>query len=295
MTIKTTTIAAGILLAFGAALPVFALDVSVDGTADINGGSAGASAGASVKAHGRTGLSAQADGATTGAHASANLATRIEKAKDRAKEEIARRVAALGDLGDKVGGMAKVTADVKTSISGTVQTQVSALSALQAKIEADTDIDTLKTDIKSITQSYRIFMLVLPQGRITTAADHVQVTAETLAALAGKLSTRITEAQGTGKDVTAATALLTDMNAKIASAKAQADAAVSLTASLKPDNGDKAAMDANKAALKDAQAKLKIAREDLKAARKDAGDIVKALRGMRTDATATASTSVGTQ
>ncbi|MBI2030016.1 hypothetical protein HYT05_00145 [Candidatus Kaiserbacteria bacterium] len=273
MNTKTTAIITAATLALGAALPVFAIDVGL-----------GASAGANV----RTGST------TVGAKTSAALTARIEKGKARAKEEIARRVAALGELGSKVNAMARVSADMKTSIAATVQSQIAALSSLQAKIEADTDIDTLKADIKSIGESYRIFMLILPQGRITTAADSIHITAGTLSTLAGKLDTRIKDAQAKGKDVTAAATLLADMNAKIADAKVQADAAVSLTTSLKPDNGDKAIMDANKKALKDAQAKLKAAREDLKAARKAAGDIVKSLKEMKTDATVAATTTTTT-
>lgn len=269
MNTKTTAIITAATLALGAALPVFAVDVSL-----------GASAGANA----RTGST------TAGTKVSAALTARIEKGKARAKEEIARRVAALGELGDKVNAMARVSAEMKSSIAATVQSQIAALSSLQAKIEADTDIDMLKADIKSIGESYRIFMLILPQGRITTAADSIHITAGTLSTLAGKLGVRITDAQAKGKDVATANTLLADMNVKITSAKEQADAAVALTATLKPDNGDKAVMDANKKSLKDAQAKLKAAREDLKAARKAAGDIVKSLKEMKTDATVAATT-----
>lgn len=273
MNTKTTAIITAATFALGAALPVFAIDVGL-----------GASAGANV----RTGST------TAGTKVSAALTARIEKGKARAKEEIARRVSALGELGDKVAGMARVSADMKASIAATVQSQIASLSSLQAKIEADTDIDMLKANIKSIGESYRIFMLILPQGRITTAADSIHITAGTLSTLAGKLDTRIKDAQAKGKDVTAAATLLADMNAKIADAKVQADAAVSVTATLKPDDGDKTTMDANKKALKDAQAKLKAAREDLKAARKAAGDIVKSLKEMKTDATVAATTTTTT-
>lgn len=285
MNTKTTAIITAATLALGAALPVFAVDVNLGASANTGGGTTGAS----VKANARMGST------TAEAKISAKIMTRIEKGKARAKEEIVRRADALKALSDKVQAMARVSGDMKASIAATVQTQIAALAALQAKIEADADIDTLKADIKSITESYRIFMLVLPQGRIATAADHIQVTAATLTTLSGKLSTRITEAQAQGKDVANANASLIAMSTKIADAKTQADAVVSLTATLKPDNGDKTVADANKKALKDAQAKLKAAREDLKAARKAAGDIVKSIKEMKTDASASATTSASTQ
>ena len=67
--------------------------------------------------------------------------------------------------------MVKVSANEKTAIANEVQTEISNLTALNTKIQADTDLTTLKTDIQSITEDYRIFMLVIPQGRIEVAAD----------------------------------------------------------------------------------------------------------------------------
>ena len=278
--LKVATIVMGTTLAFGAALPAFAVEI------DLGGGVSAQAGGANVGAKARAAAST-----TAGAKASDKVLARIEKGKERAKEEIARRTAALGALSEKVQAMARVSDDMKASISGTVQSQITMLSSLQAKIEADVDLDTLRADIKSITESYRIFMLVLPQGRIATAADSIQITAASLTTLAGKLETRIAEAQAKGSDTAALSTSLSDMKAKIDDAKLQAEAAISLTATLKPDNGDKTIADANKKALKDAQVKLKAAREDLKTARKAGGDIVKALKGLQADASAGAAAS----
>ena len=135
-------------------------------------------------------------------------------------------------------------------------------------------------------------MVIIPQGRVSATADEINTTADLLATLSAKLQTRITAAQTAGKDVSALTALLTDMNAKIADAKTQADAAVALVAMLTPDNGDKAKMDANNQALKDARAKIKAGLADLEAARKDAHSIIQALHGMGLGANAGASSTV---
>lgn len=268
MTTKTTAIIAGTLFALGTALPAFALDVHV-----------------SAKAGAHVGTS------TVGARADANLSTRISNVKSHAEQEITRRVTALNALGARIQDMIRITTDQKTAFVATIQTQITALTALQAKIAADTDIDTLKADIKSITDMYRIYMLVMPQIQINAAADRIQTTAIAMTTLADKLSARISDAKAKGKVVTTLETNLTDMNTRIADANTQATAAISMTASLKPDNGDKTIEASNKAALKDARAKLKTARADLEAARKDAGTIVKALKAMHMDATASSSAS----
>jgi len=207
-----------------------------------------------------------------------DAATRMDAIKANAAREIDRRIALLNKDISRINAMQKLSDAQKASLVATAQTNISNLTTLKAKIAADTDIETLKTDVKSITKSYRIFALVHPQGRIIAAADRIIATSDNLTTVRGKLQVRVTAAQTAGKDVTTMNASLTEMQAKIADAKAHADAALALIANLKPDNGDQAVMDANKKALTDARAKIKAAHDALKVARKDAQTIIKGLK-----------------
>ena len=205
------------------------------------------------------------------------------RAKERGAQEIDRRIKMLNALNARVQSMVRVSASVKASIAARVQTEVSNLTVLKTKITGDPDFDLLRVDIKSVTDSYRIFMLVIPQGRITVAADKIRTVADSMTSFSAKLAARVATAKTDGKDTASAEASLSDMNAKIGDAKVQADAAVSLVVNLTPDNGDKTKMDANNQALRDARAKIKAAMEDLQAARKDAGSIMLTLRGMNSN------------
>lgn len=198
--------------------------------------------------------------------------------KERALAEIDRRVTSLGTLKTRVAAMKRVSDASKASINAMIDTQISLLTTLKAKIVADTDEATLKADIESITKSYRIYMLILPQGAILATADRISTTADLMTDFGTKLETRITDAKNAGHDVSTLTTTYADYKAKIADAKVQAAAALDLTANLKPDNGDQAIKDANSKAIASARAKIKIAHDDLKAARKDAQSIVKALK-----------------
>jgi hypothetical protein len=238
---------------------------------------------------------AQTLGATVSASGNVPAAERIATGRSRADQEITRRVTALTDLNTKIQAMVKVSASEKSSIANTMQSEISNLTTLKAKVDADTDLTSLKADIKSITASYRIFVLVIPQGRIEVAADKIQTTADSYTSFAVKLQTRISDAQTAGKDVAAVSASLSDMNAKIADSNVQAQAAISLVATLQPDQGVQATMQSNTAALKSARTKIQGALADLKAARQDAGSVVKALQGMDVSATATTTSSAGTQ
>ena len=62
-------------------------------------------------------------------------------------------------------------------------------------------------------------MLVIPQGRITVAADRIESVGSTLSTFSAKLSARIAAAQTAGKDVATTSSMLGDMNAKIADSR----------------------------------------------------------------------------
>lgn len=232
--------------------------------------------------------------ASTSVKVDAKLQARIETGKKRAIEEIDRRIAALNNLNVRVEGLVRVKTDEKVLFSNSIKTQVKELEDLKVKISADTDIETLKTDIKSITDSYRIFKFVIPQGHIIATTDSIVTTINMMATVGAKLEARIRTLESSGTDVKALMATLTDMSVKITDAKVQADAAFSLIANLTPDNGDKVKMKANDDALSSARAKIKIARADLEAARKDARKIVTELKKIevKTNASATSTTTV---
>ncbi len=146
------------------------------------------------------------------------------------------------------------------------------LNTLKAKIDADTDLATLKTDRQAIYTQYRVYMLFMPQLRIYVAADRIDDTADLMTQVATKLGTRIT-----GNSALQTT--LTDANAKIADAKIQAQAAIDAIKNLEADNGNDGIMSSNKQALLNAKSHIMKAVADLQNARKDFATIVSSLKG----------------
>ena len=278
--------AGAVMLVSGTAMPAFAVTANV-------GAGLGASVGISTSAnsigHVRAGLSANASG-TVGIKGAS-----ITKIKNRADLEITRRITALNNLTARIGTMARLSSSEQENLSSAIGSQISALNALKAKIAADVSANnttTLKADIQSIVKSYRIFMLVLPQGAIEAAVDRVLTLTGIMSDLSTKLSSRLSVAASAGNNVSASQAALADMNAKISDANAQAQAANNEVASLTPDNGSSTAMQANTAALQDARAKIVTSQHDLIAARADALVIIKALAGYKVSASATKTATV---
>jgi hypothetical protein len=245
------------------------------------------------------GVTADASG-TVGARIIAiALSARIKNIQTRANEEITRRINALNALDARIEAMQKVSATDKANLSTTIQSQITAMNTLETQVGVDAaanSTSSLLSDVKSITGSYRIFALVIPQGAIEAAADRILDVAGAMTTLSGDFSTRITAAQSAGASVTAVDATLTDFNAKIAAANAEANAATAEVASLVPDGGVTAQMQANTAALKDARSKIQVGQQDLISARTDAQSIIKALVGFEKaghgNASGTASTSM---
>jgi hypothetical protein len=204
--------------------------------------------------------------------------TTISNLKARAGQEIKRRIDALNKLNTRVQAMKKVSAQGKASMAAQVQAQITLLTNLKIKIDADTDLTVLRTDIKTITDSYRIYALIIPQGEIYAAADRATSIADDLTTVSGKLQTRITAASALGKDVTALQTSLADLNAKVADARVQIKAALDKISNLTPDLGKDSQFQANKDALSKARTNIRVAKQDLDAANKDTRNIVKGLK-----------------
>ncbi len=192
-------------------------------------------------------------------------ANRIENLKQRATTEITRRINFLTELSKKIDELKKLSTVQKEDLKAQIQTQITSLNELQARINADTDLATLRTDVKSITNGYYTFAFFRVKISLLVASNRMAATTDILNTVYAKLQTRINEQQAKGIDVTALNVLLSDMLAKINSAKTQYDAAQTELSSLTAQG-----FPGNKSTLLSARAKLKQGEKDLRAAYQDA-------------------------
>ncbi len=199
----------------------------------------------------------------------------LENLRARATAEIDRRVMALNKALDRLKNMKKISDADKSSLSSQIQTEITNLTTLKSKIQADSDLATLRADTQSIITSYRVFLLFLPQMRLLAGADSINQVADNLSTLKDKLKTRITAAQTAGKDVTALLTLLSDMDAKITDSKALSTAISTEIVPLTP-----AGYPGNSSVLQDAKTKLMAGITDLKTAGQDAKQIIQGLKAI---------------
>jgi chromosome segregation ATPase len=94
-------------------------------------------------------------------------------------------------------------------------TTIKDLQNLQAKIDADTDPTTAKTDRKSIVNDYKIYAIYEPRVRLLVIIDNLQTSANTVSSLSARLQTLLNTLQSQGKNVTPAQNSLNDINAQL--------------------------------------------------------------------------------
>lgn len=229
-------------------------------------------------------------GTNVSVSSSISVTAKLSALITKANADVAARLASLNDLNAKVQAMQNVSATEKTNISNEVQTNISGLNALQAKIDADTDITVARADAASVFTSFRIYALVIPQGYIEVGADRVQTISSLMTALSTKLQARITADQNAGDNVTTLQTALADIGTQTTSANAQASIAQNGVVNLTPDQGNATVAASNKAALVAARANIKTSTSDLKIARQDIQTILNGLKSFH--ASMSASTTV---
>jgi hypothetical protein len=211
---------------------------------------------------------------TTAATRSRTTQTRsLGGEKLRCTAAIDLRLAELTRLDRRLGVAKNLSDGHRSTLSGINATARSGLGDLKAKIAADSDAGTLRTDCQSIVLGYRIFALRAPQENLVIAADAESAAIAKLEALAPKLSAAIAKAQANGTDVNAAEQALADLNAKVADAGHLTTGVADAVIAFQPADHN-----ANHDVLKPTRTSIRAAAADLKTARADAKTIVAALR-----------------
>lgn len=195
--------------------------------------------------------------------------------KARAHEAIERRLQTLDRLAQRVRDNRQLSDSHRAALTDLIESQVRGLTALDATIQADTDVEKLVADAKSIVTDYRVYLLTGPKVHLVIGADTEVAVAAKLDEVAGRLQTKVDRAAAASKDVTTAQSHLDEMKAKLADAHSSAagvpDAVLPLVPQDYPDN---------KPVLDTARASLQAGRTALHAARDLAREVVANLKAL---------------
>ncbi|MDZ4225931.1 MAG: hypothetical protein U1C66_00370, partial [Patescibacteria group bacterium] len=221
------------------------------------------------------------DATTTRLGPDATTEERMRRAKMLAEQEITRRLNTLNATTERIEKVRRLNDSFKTELRTDLNAETNKLNALRARIQAGEDPETLRADVQSITRSHRTFALVVPQAHIAAAAERIVTITAMMGEVGLKLRARIGAAGEAGHDITALQTALASLSAHIDSANFHARAAVEGTATLTPDEGDTAVLQANQAALKAAREELRLAHQDVVEGRADIRIIIDGLKAFR--------------
>jgi hypothetical protein len=217
----------------------------------------------------------------TSTHAMAANTASAAEIIAKADTAITTRITTLTKLSASIAKFKHLTSDQQSSLNAKVQSAITAMTTLKAKIDGETDITVLKTDYASITNDYRIYMLVMPSITSIAAADNAMETITIDQATLTTLNTRIIAAQAAGKNVTDVTVAYTDASVKLADAQTQGQSMISAVTSLRPDMGNKTVESSNNAALANGKADRKLMTADLSVIKKDIVTIRTELKSLK--------------
>lgn len=162
-------------------------------------------------------LHATAAALTTTSSATTGLLTTIINAGNG---EISRRLTTLNNLTSVINSAQYLTASDKSSLSSEVTTEVSDLTSLKTKLDAETTISAATADDTAVITEYRVYLLVVPQVYIVISADNQQSVEAALSKAATGFQSAITTAQNAGKNVTTLQSELSSLNSQVTAAQA---------------------------------------------------------------------------
>lgn len=191
-----------------------------------------------------------------------NQAATLAKIKADANTAIQSRLTALNSVIGILNGLSNCAV---APLVTTAQTDITGLTALDATIQADTEVVQARTDAQTVFTGYRVYALVIPVDHMVRATCAVNDVTTKLTGLETKWSSL--------NDPSIAS-LLADMQAQTQAAAQAVNGLAGTLETYHPMDWNN-----NHALLDGPRSILKSARQDLKTARQDSKQIVTILRG----------------
>ncbi|MGN6325690.1 hypothetical protein [Pseudolysinimonas sp.] len=202
-----------------------------------------------------------ADGSPSPAPTATHAAASLSDIQAKGAAATSKRIASLTAEISKITSAKGISSSDQSTVLATLNADVTGMKTLATKIAADTSVSTARTDYRSIYETYRVYVVALPQARITAAADRLTGTAiPRLQQVSSKLATRVSG----NSDLQAK---LDDLNAQLKTASSDTDglAAAALAVTPADFNANHSAMTGLHDKAKAALAAVKQAAQDAKA------------------------------
>lgn len=168
---------------------------------------------------------------TTKSSKSAAAADTVSNIITKGTTEINRRLTTLNTLGPEITASTKLSASDKTTLTNTVNSEISGLTTLKSTLAACTTIICAHTAAQSIFSDYRVYALIVPQVGLISTADHQQQVEANLSKIASQISSIIS-----GSSDTTIQSDLTALNSDISTAQGLSSNVESSVIGLQPSD-----------------------------------------------------------
>lgn len=158
------------------------------------------------------------------------------KVIQRADQMIAVRLSALSQLSTRVQNDKRLSSDEKTALNTDIQSDISGLTALKAKIDSENDATAIRNDAKTIISDYKIFAIFEPKMRMLIILNNLQKPLTTLQAMVPQLQSLVDTLNSQGKDTTELTSILTDINTQLSDVNATITADITALEAVTPQS-----------------------------------------------------------
>lgn len=194
---------------------------------------------------------------------------RIKALRSKGDNLISNRIKAMNAAINRLKKATRISDEDKNTLTGDLQSNIDTLDALEQKIDAETNLDNLRSQVRSIFVDYRIYMVVLPRNRGLFAVARFNWAISRLENATSQLESLINTLKQGGKDTSKVEGYLIVLKSYLNNAKADVASAKSTFSSMTPEKDDEA-----KSTVKSGIQFLKAAARNLKNAAKEAQKII---------------------
>ena len=166
----------------------------------------------------------------------AKSADKLAKAQAVGIKLIDKRINTLTNFSNKQ--FKGLTTAQLVAIKTQVTTYTDALTVLKIKIQADTTVDQVKADIKTVYGDFNVYQSLMPLLHLTNALNQSQAILDKLNALTVRLTATVTAQKSAGKDTTVLATAFADYKAQIVDATTQLASAKTEVAKIDIKNVD---------------------------------------------------------
>jgi Zn-dependent M32 family carboxypeptidase len=133
----------------------------------------------------------------------------------RADELATNRITSLNTLLARVQNDNRLSESEKTSLTTEIKNDITGLTNLKAKIDADTDVETARTDAKQIVTNYYIYTVFEPKMRLLITLNNLQTVTKNTQLLVPEIQKLVATYKTQGKDVSQLETLLANVSTQL--------------------------------------------------------------------------------